>query len=102
MRPAPKARTGPWRKDSPYPREISGLYVTAWSEVRVLPPEPIPEHQGSSGALGPIDTTVEPMFYRLRAHLYDLRGKFPRRVAGSTDVDATFAAVSNVSSVGHT
>ena len=54
MRPAPKARTGPWRRDSPCPREISGLYVTAWSEVRVLPPEPIPEHQGSSGALVPL------------------------------------------------
>jgi len=33
------------------------------------------------GALGPIDTMLEPMFYRLRAHLHDLRGKFPCRVA---------------------
>src|SRR4029078_3616169 len=71
MRPAPKARTGPWRRDSPCPREISGLYVTAWSEVRVLPPEPI--HRTQPRVLGPIDTTVGPMFYRDHADLRELR-----------------------------
>src|SRR2546430_9861968 len=74
MRPAPKARTGPWRRDSPCPREISGLYVTDWSEVRVLPEEQIAEAPLTSG---PIDTTLEPMFYRLDAHMRDLRLRFP-------------------------
>ena len=53
------------------------MYVTAWSEVRVLPPEPIPQHPARE-VLGPIDTTLEPMFYRWCARLRELRREVSR------------------------